>query len=284
MIENINQMITSFYPQRNLWVHKGDFGYVLVVAGSQKYSGSPIFNAMGALRAGADIVVLRGHPRAMDIAARYSPDIITEPFSTDFNSEVVSEILEMIPRFQSVVVGCGLPRTEETFSAIRALVEKNELPLVLDAEAIRAVAGHTEILKDKKIVLTPNSEEFRILTGEEVSRDEQGRKEKVEKWARELGVIILLKGHVDIISDGVRTYMNNTGSVFMTKGGFGDVLAGILGALLARSGDLFETACVAAYINGRAGTLAGDTYGEGVLASDSFEFIPLAIKEHIQSE
>ena len=83
MNELMRQMFLSAYPKRDPWVHKGDFGYVLIIAGSKKYSGSPVFNAMSALRSGADLVVLRGHPRAMDIAAQYAPDIITEPFADD---------------------------------------------------------------------------------------------------------------------------------------------------------------------------------------------------------
>ncbi|MGB2580306.1 MAG: NAD(P)H-hydrate dehydratase [Minisyncoccia bacterium] len=279
MTEEIKIMFTSVYPTRSQWVHKGDFGYVMIVSGSHTYSGSPVFNAMGALRAGADLAVLHGHPRAMDIAASYAPDIITSPFLGEFNSGNAEEISSEPSRYQSLVIGCGLKRNEETFVAIRTLVEKSDIPMVLDAEAIRAIAGHTEILKDKKIILTPNSEEFRILTGEEVGIDENERKEKVQRWASALSTTILLKGAVDIISDGENIFVNKTGSVYMTKGGFGDILAGVTGALLARGCDTFSVASVAAYINGEAGDLAGQKYGEGVLASDSFDFIPLVVKE-----
>ncbi|HBH71734.1 MAG: ADP-dependent (S)-NAD(P)H-hydrate dehydratase [Parcubacteria group bacterium GW2011_GWC1_42_11] len=279
MNNDIKTMATKLYPKRDQWVHKGDFGYVLIISGGRTYSGSPVFNAMGALRAGADLAVLHGHPRAMDIAASYAPDIITSPFLGEFNSSNAEEISSETSRYQSLVIGCGLERSEETFAAIRALVEKSDIPMVLDAEAIRAIAGHTEILKDKKIILTPNSEEFRILTGGEVGIDENERKEKVQRWASALSTTILLKGAVDIISDGKNIFVNKTGSVYMTKGGFGDILAGVTGALLARGSDTFSVASVAAHINGTAGDLAGQKYGEGVLASDSFDFIPLVVKE-----
>lgn len=281
MPKEIKTIVTEMYPKRYPWSRKGDFGYVLIIAGSHKYSGSPVFNAIGALRAGVDVAVLRGHPRAMDIAARYAPDIITEPFSGEFNISVVQEVCDELSKYQALVVGCGLERNEETFFAIRALIEKCDIPMVLDAEAIRAVAGHAEILKGKKIILTPNSEEFRVLDGEEIGADENERKEKVQKLARKLGVTILLKGHVDVASDGKQVFVNMTGSAYMTKGGFGDVLSGIVGALLARGGDAFDVACVAACINGRAGELASQKFGEGVLASDSFEYIPAALKEII---
>lgn len=279
MNDDIKTMATKMYPKRDPWVHKGDLGYVMVVSGSHTYSGSPVFNAMGALRAGADLVVLRGHPRAMDIAASYAPDIITSPFSGEFRADHVKDVLKELSRYQSLVIGSGMERSEESFVAIRTLVEKSDIPMVLDAEALRAITGHTEIIKGKKIILTPNSEEFRVLTGEKVGADENERKEKVQRWAKMFSVTILLKGSIDIISDGENIFVNKTGSVYMTKGGFGDVLSGITGALLARGGDTFSVACVAAHINGEAGDLAGQKYGEGALASDSLEFIPIVIKE-----
>lgn len=279
MNDDIKTMATKMYPKRDPWVHKGDFGYVMIVSGSHTYSGSPVFNAMGALRAGADLVVLRGHPRAMNIAASYAPDIITSPFSGEFSSNHVKDVLKELSRYQSLVIGSGMERSEESFVAIRTLVEKSDISMVIDAEALRAIAGHTEIIKGKKIILTPNSEEFKVLTGEEVGADENERKEKVQRWAKMFSVTILLKGSIDIISDGENIFVNKTGSVYMTKGGFGDVLSGITGALLARGGDTFSAACVSAHINGMAGDLAGQKYGEGALASDSLKLIPLVIKE-----
>lgn len=278
MTDEIKEVALRVYAKRDLWAHKGDFGYVLIVAGSQKYSGSPVFNAMGALRAGADLAVLCGHPRAMDIAAGYAPDIITEPFGGEFGESDVSEVVREMEKYRALVVGCGMERSEASFQAIRTLVEKSTLPMVVDAEAIRALAGYTSGMDLSRAILTPNSEEFRILTGEEVGTDEQDRKEKVKKWAHALGTTILLKGHIDIISDGERVFVNMTGSPRMTKGGFGDVLSGIVGALLARDLSPFDAACLAAYINGKAGEAAVEKYDEGVLASDIFTEIPLVVR------
>ena len=116
------------------------------------------------------------------------------------------------------------------------------------------------------------------MTGEEVGSNEEERKEKVQRWARTLGTTILLKGHIDVVSDGERVFFNTTGVPHMTKGGFGDVLSGIAGALLARGLTPFDAASLAAYVNGRAGELAAEKDDEGVLASDIFEYIPLAIR------
>lgn len=283
MPEEIKNIFTRAYAERDSWVHKGDFGYALIVAGSKKYSGSPVFNAMGALRAGADLVVLRGHMRAMDIAAHYAPDIITEPFSGEFGEDNILDVMSEMDDYSSLIIGCGMERSDSSFAAIRTLTGESTIPMVLDAEALRAISGHTKHLDLSRTVLTPNSEEFRILTGEDVGPDEEERKEKVMRWAKALGATILLKGHVDVISDGERVFANTTGTTHMTKGGFGDVLSGIAGALLARGLTPFDAACFAAYVNGRVGEIATEKYGEGVLASDMIDLIPLALKA-IQKE
>ncbi len=269
----------KYYPKRNAWSHKGQFGYVLIIAGSNQYSGSPIFNGMAALRSGADLITITGAKRAMNIAASFLPDIITYPFDGELELRHVPKILDLAKNFQSLIIGCGLNRSKATYQAIREIIKNTDLPMVVDAEAIRAISAYEGILKNKKAVITPHTEEFRILTGQKAKPELKDRKEKVKKWADKLKTVILLKGHIDVISDGKQIALNKTGSFFMTKGGFGDTLSGICGALLARGIKHFEAAQIAAYINGRAGELACKKYGEGVLASDIFEFIPLVINQ-----
>lgn len=270
--------LRRIYKKRDKWSRKGDFGKVLVVSGSKVYSGSPVFNAIAAFRSGADLVSIIGHKRAMDIAASYLPDLITYPLEFDLNLYHVSEIVKLAEGFDSIVMGGGLARNEDTHKAIREIIKKTNLPMVLDAEAIRAVAVEKEILKGKEVVITPHIEEFRILTGETVKPEIRDRSKKVRGWSKELGAIILLKGNIDVISDGKKISCNKAGAPFMTKGGFGDTLSGICGALLARGIKPFEAAQAAAYINGKAGELASKCYGESVLASDIFEFIPRVIR------
>ncbi|HOK20663.1 MAG TPA: NAD(P)H-hydrate dehydratase, partial [Candidatus Paceibacterota bacterium] len=188
-------------------------------------------------------------------------------------------ILQLSQKFNALIIGGGLNRNEATFRVIREIIQKINLPVVIDAEAIRALAYNHQILKNKKTILTPHKEEFRALTSDTVEDNIANRKITVKKWAEKLQTVILLKGHVDVISDGKKVAVNKTGSPYMTKGGFGDTLAGICGALLARQIDPFQAAVAAAYINGKAGALAAQKYGEGVLASDIFEFIPQVIKK-----
>lgn len=269
----------KIYSKRNPWAHKGDFGYVLIVAGSEVYSGSPVFNAVAALRAGADLINVVGHRRAMDIAATFSPDIITHPLDGELSLKHVNEILALSKNFDSLIIGGGLKRNEETFKAVREIIRNADLLMVIDAEAIRAIAKDKKILKGRDAIITPHSEEFRILTGESVAADVKDREAKTLKWAKVLGTTILLKGHIDVISDGQKAVLNKTGSPYMTKGGFGDTLSGICGALLARRIKPFAAATAAAYINGRAGELAAKEYGESVLASDMLCYISKVIKK-----
>lgn len=271
--------LEKIYSKRNSWVHKGDFGYVLIVSGSGIYSGSPVFNAMAALRAGADLVNVIGHRRAMDIAATFSPDIITHPLDGELSVKHVKAIIDLAKKFNSLIIGGGLKRNEETFKAVREIIRNISLPIVIDAEAIRAIAKDKKILKGKNAIITPHNEEFRILTGESITADMEDREAKTLKWAKILGTIILLKGHIDVISDGQKVVLNKTGSSYMTKGGFGDTLSGICGALLARRIRPFAAATAAAYINGKAGELAVKDFGEGVLASDVLCYITKVIKD-----
>ncbi len=271
--------LVSQYSKRPLWARKGYGGRVLVVGGSRKYSGSPIFNAMAALRAGADLVTLAGHPRAMDAAASYAPDLITVPLNSELLPHHLGEIRDLEGQADALVIGGGLMRQEETYRAIREIITASDLPMVIDAEAIRAVAEQPEILNGKKAVVTPHDEEFRVLTGELPEPELTGRERKVSFYAAQIGAVILLKGHIDIVSNGAQTELNNSGTPLMTKGGLGDVLSGILAAFLARGMAPWQAALGAAYVNGRAGELAAEHYNEGMIAGDVLNYIPEVFKE-----
>ena len=272
--------LKKFYPQRDPWSRKGNFGYVLIVAGSRIYSGSPVFNALGALRAGADLTMIVSCLRAADIAASFAPDLITRPLDRDLEMKHVGKIVSLAKKFDSLVIGGGLARNEKTYKAIREIISQVDLPMVLDAEAIRAAAEEPKILENKNAILTPHAEEFKSLTGEEVMPEIEDRKEKVKKWAGKLKTTILLKGHIDVISDAKEIILNETGSPLMTKGGTGDILAGTCASFLAKKFPPLEAAQAAAFINGKAGEMAAEKYAEGLLASNLLEFIPEVIKKY----
>jgi len=279
MTEIKKGILKKIYKKRDPWSHKYDFGHLLVIGGSKQYSGSPTLNALAALRAGVDLVTIASPERAADIIASFLPDLIAYPLKGDYlNKTHLDELFKLTQNKTAVVVGGGLCREKEIIEAVIEYLKNVKIPCVIDADAIHAVSIDKKILENKNFVLTPHTHEFFILSGIKVSADLKERIEAVKKFASELKTTILLKGHVDVISDGKNFALNRTGSSYMTKGGMGDTLAGICGALLARGNDTFTSACASAYINGLAGQIATKNLGESVTATDLINTIPKAIK------
>lgn len=273
--------LSKIYPKRPPWVHKGNFGNVLIVCGSKLYSGAATLAAGAALRAGADLVSVCAPARAADVAAQTFADLMTFPLKGDYLTlRHVADILDTahVRHINSVVLGCGLGRHRATREAIYKLIGKFTVPMVLDADALRAIAQRPEVVFGRQVILTPHAGELAILLSQsQLSLDFEARMVAAKQAAHKYRAVVLLKGHVDIITDGVSSITNNSGSPFMTKGGFGDTLAGICAALLARGVGMFEAAHAATYINGRAGEMAAARRGEGVVATDIFDFIPRVI-------
>jgi NAD(P)H-hydrate epimerase len=270
-------ILRQIYKPRAEWSHKGNFGHLLVIGGSKKYSGSPAFNALAAYRSGVDLVTVVSPKRAADIIASFSPDLITYPLDGDhFDDSHLKEVLMLAKDANAVVIGGGLEREKSTMIGVRKFLKKIELPCVIDADAINAIKKKSIIKRN--FVITPHSNEFFVLTGLQPEIDIERRVALVKNVATQLGCIIALKGHIDVISDGIRTAINKTGNPYMTVGGTGDTLTGICGGLLARGVDPFDAACAACFINGMAGDLAARKYGEGLMASDLIDEIPNVLK------
>lgn len=270
-------ILKQIYKPRPDWSHKGDFGHLLVIGGSKKYSGSPAFNAFAAYRSGVDLVTVAAPKRAADIIASFSPDLITHPLDGDYFEEGhLKEVLELAKDAKAVAIGGGLERNKSTMSAVRKFIKKINIPCVIDADAIHAL--NKKVVIKRNFVITPHSNEFFILTGIRPEQEIERRADIVKNVATQVGCVMVLKGHTDVISDGMRTSVNNTGNPYMTVGGTGDTLTGICGALLARGITPFEAACAACFINGMAGSLAAKKYGEGLMASDLIDEIPNVIK------
>ncbi len=236
---------------------------------------------MSAYRAGTDLVYLIAPNRAADIAANFSPVLMTTPLDgprlVRKHEKQVLDTLEEV-KATAVVIGPGLWRQAETLRAIRRLVERVHVPMVIDADAIRALGGAEDQPKLENCVFTPHADEFKALTHATVTQDIKRRARAVAREAAKLESVILLKGHIDVISDGKMIALNRTGTPFMTKGGLGDTLTGICGAYLARGIDCFTAACAGAYVNGKAGEVASRKYGESLLPTDLIDNIHQAIR------
>jgi len=274
-------MLKSCYPKKKEWSHKGDFGRLLVVGGSLKYSGAPAFSAlsaMAALRGGCDLVTVAAPERAANIIASFSPDLIAEPLKGEFfSNRHVRHVLGMAKQADAVVIGGGLGRGKETVSFVRAFLSRLDKPCVIDADAIFAVSGKPGIIKQNSI-LTPHSKEFSLLSGSEPSTNLKKREQETSGLAGTLSATILLKGHVDVISNGKETLLNRSGNPWMTRGGTGDILSGLCGSFLSMGNPPLNAACAGAYLTGLAGDITKKNIGPGLIASDIMAAIPEVLK------
>ena len=276
-------ILKEIYKKRDEWVHKHDFGNLLVIGGSKLYPTTPILVALAAYRAGVDWITIAAPEEASKIIASYSPNLMVHPFKGDFlSNEVIDELVKISDKRDAIEIGGGLTRDEKVLEAIFEYLKRIDKPVVIDDDAIYAFTKYKNELRGKSFVLTPHSYEFFVLSGIKVSNDLNERINAVKNFAKEYSVTVLLKGHIDVISDGDRVAINTSGSTTMTKAGFGNTLAGILSAYLARKIDNFTAACAAAFVNGKAGELASKKFSEGILPTDLIEFIPEVIKKAIR--
>lgn len=287
MIEITKEVLKKIYKERKEGVRKYDFGLLLVIGGSEFYSGSPALSSLSAFKSGVDMVRIIAPKRAADIIASFTPNLAAYPIESSYLTEdhldlllTMTESARVTSRGgEAVIIGGGMGRSESTQKLIKEYLSKVSVPVIVDADGINALSENLEIIKGKPFLLTPHGNEFFMLTKKNLdglSFDEKINIVKEE--ANRLKTTILLKGGVDIISNGEEVALNKSGSPFMTKGGMGDTLAGIAGALVARGVNIFEAAQAAAYINGRAGELAIKKHGESVMATDLIECIPEVIK------
>ena len=287
MKEVTKNILKEIYKERPRDSKKYDFGLLIVIGGSEFYSGSPALSALAAFKSGVDMVRIIAPKRAADIIASFSPNLAAYPLEGSWlERKHLSTLISMTESAKevargntAVVIGGGMGRTEETQNAILEYLSQVSVPVVIDADAIHAIGKKPEIISEKNFLITPHTYEFFVLTGKEIYKLPFEEKIKmVQEEAARLQTTILLKGKTDIISDGKEVALNKTGTPYMTVGGCGDSLAGICGALMARGIDPFTTAQAAAYINGKAGEIVTQRLKEGLLATELIEAIPEVIK------
>ena len=279
-------ILKKLYQPRSADARKYDFGLLIVIGGSDFYSGSPALSALAAFRSGVDMVRIIAPKRAADIIASYSPDLASFPLEGKrLEKEHLATLISMTESAKSVangnvavVIGGGVGRSEETQETILEYLKEVQVPVVVDADAIHALGKAPEIISGKDFLITPHPYEFFVLTGKKIYQLSAEEKIKlVQEEAARLGTTILLKGKLDIISNGSEVVLNELNCPYLTVGGCGDTLAGICGAFLARGVNLFESAQAGAYLNVAAGILAAQEFGDGMLATDLIKFIPKTI-------
>lgn len=274
-------------PKRPRDAHKGTFGHVLVLGGSPGLTGAPVLAASGALRSGAGLATV-GCPRAVQpTVAALSPCVMTLPLPDTpggaLSHTALAPALRFSSRCRAVVLGPGLGRDADTGDFVRSFVTSVEAATVVDADALNHLSGRVERLRDAvgAFVLTPHPvEAARLLDGDgTVSSKPADRRRVVAELCRLSGAVVVLKGHRTLVCDGVRLYENATGNPGMATAGTGDVLAGILGALLAQGLPPFEAAVLAVNVHGRAGDRAAKALGEiSLIATDLVDHLPGAFR------
>ena len=280
-----NEMVRL--PRRERDSHKGDYGKLLIVAGSEGYTGAPVFAAQGALRSGAGLVYL-GVPRDVYpmVATRCSSAM---PFPLLDDTE---QLVERARSCDVVLAGPGMGRSPRAQQIVFRLMEDIEGPLVLDADGLNALEGQIQRLRARTglTVLTPHDGEFARLAG--CSLPLNDRVEQAAELAQDTGCVVVLKGHEALTVDPQgRVWRNTTGNPGMAKGGSGDILAGMIASLL---GQKQLTGCVscpgelvawAVYLHGAAGDAAAAQYGEyGMLPDDTLAAVAGVLQTHIQAE
>jgi NAD(P)H-hydrate epimerase len=278
------------FPPRRPSAHKGDFGRVLIVAGSIGKTGAAVLAAGGALRCGAGLVTIATPEPCMPLVAPARPEAMTEPLPATkaggLSDTALERLVELAGDRDAVVIGPGLGQDAKTRALVRAFVRACPVPLVLDADALNALAHSSEgrgalaaLKREAPTVLTPHPGEMARLVGRSTREVQAARPEIAGVLARETGAIVVLKGERTLVAEpGGRAAVTATGNPGMATGGTGDVLAGITGALLARHGALLS-ATAAVVVHGRAGDLAARERGqEGMTAGDVIEALPAAIE------
>lgn len=282
------QLASSLLPKRRQDTHKGDYGRLLLVAGSVGMGGAAQMATKAALRAGAGITVLATPESVATGIAPTMMEAMVVPLPQtsvgSISSDATPLLAQLVGQSKAMVLGCGMGQNRVTVSAVRTLIAGSNIPLVLDADGINAFARDITIIKElsSPCILTPHAGELSRLLGISIAEVEENRLTIARSVAKNLGVILVLKGHQTLVAlpDG-RVFQNTTGNAGLAKGGSGDVLAGIIGGLLCQRHLTPESAAIlGVYLHGLAGDYCAFRMSQySMLASDLIEALPFVFKQ-----
>ena len=273
-------------PARAHAGHKGTYGKVLVVAGSRGMSGGAVLCAHSALRSGAGVVQLACPAEVQPVVAAAYPGYTTfgirQHADGTFGDGTAEEVVELARGADVLAIGPGLGRESGTVAFVRRVLgAATEAPVVLDADGLFAVSPFSdEFRRQGPFVLTPHPAEFARLAGSSVPKSDAERAEQSVAFAQKFRCVLLLKGSGTLVTDGARLYRNATGNPGMGTGGSGDVLTGVIAALVGQGMGAFDAAVLGAWIHGRAGDHGAMALGQSALtATDLIDHLPAAFRE-----
>lgn len=268
--------IKRLLPERKSDTHKGNYGKILLLCGSRGYTGAAALASLGALRSGAGLVYLAVPESIYAIEAVKLTEPVIIPLQDScgtYAPAAVCEVLSLLHGKDAVLIGPGIGVSDGSEAVVCAVLKAFNGPVVLDADGINVLRSHKDILRSRTspTILTPHDGEFLRLGG--ILYDD--RLQSAITFAKEQNVILLLKGHQTIITDGTTSYINTTGNPGMATGGSGDVLAGIIAALLGQGLHPLEAAACGAWLHGAAGDICAEEIGQyGMLPSDMLDVLP----------
>jgi ADP-dependent NAD(P)H-hydrate dehydratase len=283
-----NAVTVPKLPPRPADAHKGMFGRLLVVAGSRGMSGAAVLCATAGLRGGAGLVQVAVPGEILPVVAAGNPCYMTAPFPHDDRGrmarDAIDEVISLASTWADVVaLGPGLGQSETMPELVAAMLARVEKPLVIDADGLNALARLPADSWQKHrapVVLTPHPGEFARLSGRSSDEVRDRRADLPAEYAVQQSVVLVLKGHGTIVTDGRRVYRNATGNPGMATGGTGDVLTGLIGALIGQRLAPFEAAVLGVWAHGRAGDLAAAQVGQtALIATDLLDHLPAALRE-----
>ncbi len=273
--------VVKYFEKRARNVHKGSFGKCAIIGGSKNYVGSAVLsmNALCALKMGNGYANIAVPDCIFGICAGINPECTMTVLPDDGNNIVFDQnIFTKLLGYNSIAIGMGMGVSEENYKTIKFLLDNYTGRLIIDADGLNTLSEYgVEILKNKKceVVLTPHIGEFSRLIKADKSVVLDQTIALSKDFAREYGVILILKSAVSVITDGKEVYLNTTGNSGMAKAGSGDVLSGITAGLLAKNFDAFDLSVASSYIFGRAGEYAVLKSNEyTVTATDIIKALP----------
>lgn len=293
--------VSALFPPIFKRANKGSMGRVLCVCGSYDGTGSSMcgaayFSAAAAYRCGAGIAEIFTHRKNYEALASLIPEALFSLYDTDTEreDEILSRLCDEMNKADSIVLGCGLGKSDLAKSMVKTALKNASVPLVIDADGLNIISEDESLWsllsveQRKKTVITPHMGEMSRLCGRAIPEILAAPLEVSTEYAKKRGIVCLLKDHKTVITDGDTTFVNNSGNAGMATGGMGDVLSGIIGALLARNtlaewtsneksalAPVLYRSATAAYLHGLSGDRAAERYGEySLTASDLLNAIP----------
>jgi len=262
------QQFFYWLPERSALANKRTAGDIVIIGGSPKYVGAPALSALGAQYAGAGYVTIACPAGAADAIGHHVMEQIIAPWPEGSAESVTEFLLDLTRHAGAVVIGPGLGREEATQTIIRAFIQATTRPLVVDADALFALAGHVDLINGKKAVLTPHDGEFARLLGENADAAITNRMQAADDFAEAHDITLLLKGPRSIVATKEVSYVNLTGNELLATAGTGDVLSGIIGAMTAAGCTTRQAAAIGAYWHGVTADHLASEHKHSVLAGD----------------